>query len=142
MRGKSGCRILASQPSPSPARRPRHSSSASPLASTEMIANPLIRPLARRLANNLAAMDGGGGILPTFLWEPVNGSFASTRGPTPAFSRASAGTYVDSSGLIQTAAINVPRITYDPTSHECLGYLAEEQRTNILLNSDTLATQS
>src|SRR6478609_10742215 len=60
MHGKSGFPILASQHSPSPARQPRRSSSESPLASTEMIANPLIRPLARRLASNLAAMDGGG----------------------------------------------------------------------------------
>jgi hypothetical protein len=96
-----------------------------------MIANPLIRPLIQPSALLLGSGAlGGSGVRPTFLWEPVNGSFASTRGPTPAVSRASAGTYVDSSGDIQTAAINAPRITYDPVTHECLGYLAEEQRTN------------
>lgn len=32
-----------------------------------------------------------------------------------------------------------PRITYDPITHECLGYLAEEQRANLLKWSDSFS---
>lgn len=69
---------------------------------------------------------------PTLDFNPASGVFASITGPTPAFSRASGGTYIDAAGIVQLAALNVPRITYDPITHECLGYLAEEQRTNIV----------
>ena len=46
------------------------------------------------------------------------------------FTRASSGTYVDSAGVIQTAATNVPRFDHNPTTGESLGLLPEEQRTN------------
>jgi len=57
------------------------------------------------------------------------------------FTRASSGTFVDSAGVIQTAATNVPRFDHNPTTGESLGLLVEEQRTNLLLNSATLSTQ-
>ncbi len=51
--------------------------------------------------------------------------------------RGSTATYIDSSGLVATAAINTPRFTYDPTTLDALGLLVEEARTNLLLhNSD------
>jgi len=75
----------------------------------------------------------------TLDFNPASGVFASVIGPTPAFSRASGATYIDAAGLVQLAAINVPRITYDPVTHECLGYLAEEQRTNGALQSSQFA---
>ena len=52
------------------------------------------------------------------------------------FTRASAGTYVGSDGLIKTAVENVPRFTHDPVTGESLGLLVEEQRTNLLLRSE------
>ncbi len=58
------------------------------------------------------------------------------------FTRASSGTYVDSDGLIKTAANNEARFDHDPTTGESLGLLIEEGRTNLFLNSDTLSTQS
>ena len=58
------------------------------------------------------------------------------------FTRASDGTFVDSAGARQTAATNVPRFDHNPTTGESLGLLIEEQRTNLLLNSGTLSTQS
>lgn len=58
------------------------------------------------------------------------------------FSRASSATYFDSTGVIQTAATNVPRIDCDPVTHAVRGLLLEEARTNVLLNSATLGTQS
>ena len=48
------------------------------------------------------------------------------------FTRASTGTYFDSSGTMQTAAINAPRWDYDPVTHALRGVLIEEQRTNTL----------
>jgi hypothetical protein len=50
------------------------------------------------------------------------------------FSRADAttcATYVDSNGVIQTAAANVPRFDHDPVTGESLGLLIEESRTNL-----------
>ena len=58
------------------------------------------------------------------------------------FTRASTATFVGSDGVIQTAATNAPRFTHDPTTGESLGLLVEEARTNLLLNSATLSTQS
>ena len=58
------------------------------------------------------------------------------------FTRASNGTYVDSDGIIQTAIADQPRFDHDPTTGDSLGLLIEESRTNILLNSATLSTQS
>jgi len=57
------------------------------------------------------------------------------------FSRASSATFLGSNGLLQTAANNVPRIEYDATG-AVKGLLIEEARTNLLLNSGTLSTQS
>jgi hypothetical protein len=55
------------------------------------------------------------------------------------FSRADAttcATYVDSNGVIQTAAANVPRFDHDPVTGESLGLLIEESRTNKLARSE------
>jgi hypothetical protein len=54
------------------------------------------------------------------------------RGPTPTFTRASTGTFVNSSGLIQSAAINVPRFDHDPLTLTCKGLLIETTRSNLL----------
>jgi hypothetical protein len=58
------------------------------------------------------------------------------------FERASVATYYDADGVLQTAAINEPRLDHDPVTLEPLGLLVEEGRTNILLNSDLPADQS
>jgi len=56
------------------------------------------------------------------------------------FSRSTTGTYVDSNGIIQTAAIDAPRFDHDPTTNASLGLLIEESRTNFLTNSEHLDT--
>jgi hypothetical protein len=56
------------------------------------------------------------------------------------FTRASSGMFVDSAGVIQTAATDVPRFDHDPTTGESLGLLVEEQRTNLLLRSEDFST--
>ena len=58
------------------------------------------------------------------------------------FERASVATYYDADGVLQTAAIDEPRLDHDPVTLEPLGLLVEEERTNILLNSDAPADQS
>ena len=54
------------------------------------------------------------------------------------FTRASTATYVDSGGLIQTAAANEARIDHDPVTGASLGLLLEESRTNNTNNSEVL----
>ena len=54
------------------------------------------------------------------------------------FTRASIGTYFDSTGTLQTAASGVPRFDYDPVTHAAKGILIEESRTNFFLHSDQL----
>jgi hypothetical protein len=56
------------------------------------------------------------------------------------FTRASSGTFVDSAGIIQTAANDAPRFDHNPTTGESLGLLVEEQRTNLVLQSEDFST--
>ena len=53
--------------------------------------------------------------------------------------RATTATRVNSSGLIESVAANVARLNYDGS---CPSILVEPQRTNRLLNSDVVVTQS
>ena len=71
-------------------------------------------------------------------------NFAGTKtlDPRVTFTRASTGTFVGSNGVLQTASTDVPRFDHNPTTGESLGLLVEEARTNLLLNSATLSTQS
>ena len=59
-------------------------------------------------------------------------SLPAAYGPTPSFSRASTGTFFNSSGVLTTAAVNGPRFdhVYDGSSWVSKGLLVEEQRTN------------
>lgn len=61
-------------------------------------------------------------------------SFLSATGGT--FSRASIGTYFDSTGTLQTASSGTPRFDYDPVTLQPKGILIEEQRTNLLTRSN------
>ena len=67
---------------------------------------------------------------------------AKTGASLVTFTRASTGTFVGSDGLIKTATTNEARFDHNPTTGESLGLLVEEARTNLLLNSATLSTQS
>jgi hypothetical protein len=55
--------------------------------------------------------------------------------------RATTATRVNSAGLIESVASNVPRLNYDSVGG-CPSILIEPQRTNRLLNSDVVVTQS
>lgn len=56
--------------------------------------------------------------------------------PRITFTRASTATFVGSNGLIQTAAVDVPRFDYDPANLTAKGLLLEEQRTNLVTYSE------
>ncbi len=54
------------------------------------------------------------------------------------FGRTGSGSYYDSTGVLQTAATNVPRFDHDPVTHARKGLLLEGARTNQLLYSEEL----
>lgn len=58
------------------------------------------------------------------------------------FTRASVAYYWDSSKVMQEAAINIPRFNYNPDTGAYEGIMLESAVTNLLLNSETLSTQS
>jgi len=51
------------------------------------------------------------------------------------FTRSTTATYFDADGVLQTAAINVPRIAYDPVTHAHTGLMIEGAATNLLTYS-------
>ncbi len=60
--------------------------------------------------------------------------------PRITYSRASSGTYFDSTGTPQNAATNQARFDHDPTTGESLGLLVEEARTNSYQNSEDFSS--
>jgi hypothetical protein len=64
--------------------------------------------------------------------------FAKSRTVDPriTFTRASTATYFDEDGVLQSAAVDRPRIDFNPSTLVCNGLLIEEQRTNIFPNSN------
>jgi hypothetical protein len=73
----------------------------------------------------------GDGISGVYLWGAQLSSSASLDSYTPNFGAAPS-----------AAAAHGPRLDYDPSTLAAKGLLVEEQRTNLLLNSATLSTQS
>ena len=68
--------------------------------------------------------------------------FANTKALDPriTFTRASTATYFDANGMLQTAASGAARFDHNPTTGESLGLLIEEQRTNLVLQSENIST--
>lgn len=52
------------------------------------------------------------------------------------FTRSTTATYFDKYGVMQTAAVNTPRITYNPATLACQGVLYEPARTNLVTYSN------
>lgn len=78
-------------------------------------------------------------IRPTLNLDFANGRYMD---PRVSFTRASAATYFDAMGVLRTAAAGEPRFDYGPVTGESLGLLVEGQATNLLLGSDSPATQT
>lgn len=66
--------------------------------------------------------------------RPINITTSGT------FTRDSVGTYFDKAGVMQTAGFNVPRIDYDPITHEMKGVLVEPTKTNFARLSGDFVT--
>jgi hypothetical protein len=75
---------------------------------------------------------------------PVVFDLSSALDPRIAFTRAPNGTagYFDSTGLYKTAAINVPRFTYNPATLAADGLLIEQAFTQNMLNTDVIGGYS
>jgi hypothetical protein len=56
------------------------------------------------------------------------------------FTRASTATYFDSTGTLQSAAIDAPRLDYNPSTLAAQGLLIEESRQNLCLQSEAFNT--
>lgn len=56
--------------------------------------------------------------------------------PRITFTRNSVATRINSRGLYELVPANTPRISFDPITLECLGFLTEEARTNLFLYSE------
>jgi hypothetical protein len=52
------------------------------------------------------------------------------------FTRASTATYFDSTGTLTSAAVDAPRLDYNPSTLAAQGFLVEEARTNLCLQSE------
>lgn len=58
------------------------------------------------------------------------------------FTRSTSASRFKQDGTIEVVAANVPRIDHNPATGEVLGLLIENGKTNLLLNSQTLSTQT
>jgi hypothetical protein len=72
---------------------------------------------------------------PSFQRDFLSGSL----GAGAVFTRASTGTYYNSSGVLVSAAINAPRFDYDPVTLQLKGVLLEDSSTNLAQQSANLA---
>lgn len=82
------------------------------------------------------------GINPTLFLDFVNNRFAVNDVVAPfsdlfTFTRSTTKNVFNSSGVLESVAIDTPAFDYDPVTLEPLGLLVEEQRTNLCLRSDT-----
>jgi hypothetical protein len=74
------------------------------------------------------------------IWETNVGLVNKNFSDIITFTRASTATYFDSTGTLQSAAIDAPRLDYNPSTLAAQGLLIEESRTNLCLQSEDFAT--
>ena len=104
--------------------------------SSETSASASAASAAQSAAEAASSAAATGYVAPPFpdVWAPLSDDLKMIAGypvntKLISFSRASTATYIDKSGVLQTAAINEPRFEKE-------GLLIEEQRTNYYLNSN------
>lgn len=69
------------------------------------------------------------------VWETGVGLVDKTFSQIITFTRASTATYFDSTGTLQSAAVDAPRLDYNPSTLAAQGLLIEESRTNSIRNN-------
>ena len=69
------------------------------------------------------------------VWDTGVGLVEKTFSQIITFTRASTATYFDSAGVLQSAAIDAPRLDYNPSTLAAQGLLIEEARTNSIRNN-------
>jgi hypothetical protein len=89
----------------------------------------------RAMVPDASSFNGGGGPAPALSLDFMT---PGTLSPLITFTRASTATYFDNTGVMQTAAVNAPRWDYDPATLQLRGLLLEDQRQNMLPQSDTI----
>jgi len=70
------------------------------------------------------------------IWETGVGLVSKTFSQIITFTRASTATFFNSSGVLTSAAIDAPRLDYNPSTLAAQGLLIEESRTNLLSYSE------
>lgn len=87
---------------------------------------------------------GGKGLVHVSRWSPLilgvptldlNFAASPILDSRVTFARSSAATVINSSGAMQSVAVDAPRFDYDPVTLQSRGLLIEESRSNVLLNS-------
>lgn len=95
-------------------------------------------------------MGGGDGLFIDFVDQSVvvvdtntpSKNFRGVPASKMTFTRSSTASRFNASGVLETLASDVPRFDFNPTTLAARGLLIEGARQNLLLNSDTLSTQS
>ena len=75
-------------------------------------------------------------------FEGPDGLVSHPLTPFVTFTRSSIATFFDAMGVMKSAAVDTPRIDYDPLTGECKGLLVEEQRTNLLTYSASMSSSA
>lgn len=84
-----------------------------------------------------------GGVAPAIAWDFIGnrGALGGISVPISSilsFSRSSAATYNNSSGIVSASSANAPRYDYNPSTLSALGLMGEGARTNLWSFSDQL----
>ena len=105
--------------------------------------------LTRGQSSQWYDMGKADGVIPSFWADYKNNRYATrklasevTSSSEVSLSRASTATYVDSAGIIRTAAIDTARVTYNPTTLVGIGLLTEAAETNEATNSELFSAGS
>jgi len=103
------------------------------------IGMPVVRPIVRAVNEAYRPAGPIGPIVPA---PALDLDLTASLDNRVTFTRASGGTRVNEQGLIETVAADTPRFDHDPVTLAPKGLLIEGARTNLVLNSATLATQN